>query len=99
MDYILFRDKAVINKHGYAQIVGRIKDMIIRGGENIFPREIEETLHKHPAILLTNVIGVPDERMGEELCTWIRLVDGDVVDEENIREFCKSKVRVTVFIQ
>ena len=69
-------DLATMDEDGYLNIVGRIKDMVIRGGENIYPREIEEFLYGHPAIADVQVIGVPDERYGEELCAWIRLRDG-----------------------
>ena len=69
-------DLAVMDEDGYVQITGRIKDMVIRGGENIYPREIEEFLYTHPDILDAQVIGVPDERYGEELCAWIRMRDG-----------------------
>jgi fatty-acyl-CoA synthase len=83
------RDLAVILPNGYGQIVGRIKDMVIRGGENLYPREIEEMLHTHPDVLEAYVIGVPDERLGEELCAWVR---GDVT-KEGLRQFCKGRVR------
>ena len=69
-------DIAVMGEDGYVQITGRIKDMVIRGGENIYPREIEEFLYTHPDILDAQVIGVPDERYGEELCAWIRMREG-----------------------
>ncbi len=69
-------DIAVMGEDGYVQITGRIKDMVIRGGENIYPREIEEFLYTHPDILDAQVIGVPDERYGEELCAWVRMRDG-----------------------
>ena len=71
----------------------RIKDMVIRGGENIYPREIEESLHKHPNIIEAQVVGVPDHRMGEELCAWIRVKDGETVTEEEVKAFCKGEVR------
>ena len=69
-------DIAVMGEDGYVQITGRIKDMVIRGGENVYPREIEEFLYTHPDILDAQVIGVPDERYGEELCAWVRMRDG-----------------------
>jgi fatty-acyl-CoA synthase len=69
-------DVAVMDVHGYLTITGRIKDMVIRGGENVYPREIEEFLHTHPDILDAQVIGVPDVRYGEELCVWVRLRPG-----------------------
>jgi fatty-acyl-CoA synthase len=69
-------DLAVMDEDGFVQITGRIKDMVIRGGENIYPREIEEFLYTHPDILDAQVIGVPDEKYGEELCAWIRMKPG-----------------------
>ena len=63
----------VLHPNGYGEIVGRIKEMVIRGGENIYPKEIEEVLHRHPDVLEAAVIGIPDERLGEDLCVWIRL--------------------------
>jgi fatty-acyl-CoA synthase len=69
-------DLAVMNDEGYVSITGRIKDMIIRGGENIYPREIEEFLHTHEKVSDVQVIGVPDHKYGEEVCAWIRLRDG-----------------------
>ncbi|XP_078601736.1 medium-chain acyl-CoA ligase ACSF2, mitochondrial-like [Branchiostoma floridae x Branchiostoma japonicum] len=85
-------DIAVLDEEGYGQIVGRIKDMIIRGGENIYPREIEEFLYTHPKIEDVQVIGVPDERMGEEVCAWIKLREGENMEEEEIRAFCKGEI-------
>ncbi|MGH3470701.1 MAG: AMP-binding protein [Nocardioidaceae bacterium] len=86
-------DLAVISPDGYANIVGRIKDMVIRGGENVYPREIEEFLYTHPDIADVQVIGVPDQRYGEEICAWIRLRDGaDPVDAEMVRAFCLGKM-------
>ena len=70
-------DLATIDADGYANIVGRIKDMVIRGGENIYPREVEEFLYQHPAISDVQVIGVPDPRYGEELCAWVRRKEGN----------------------
>ena len=69
-------DLGVMDADGYVNIIGRIKDMVIRGGENIYPREIEEFLYTHPDVLDVQVIGVPDERYGEELCAWVKLRDG-----------------------
>jgi fatty-acyl-CoA synthase len=83
-------DIAVIDEHGYCQIVGRIKDMLIRGGENIYPREIEEFLFTHPKVEDVQVIGVPDQRFGEEICACIRLRPGETVNADEIREFCKG---------
>ncbi|QNQ08889.1 AMP-binding protein [Sphingomonas alpina] len=85
-------DLAVIDAQGYGRIVGRLKDMVIRGGENISPREIEEFLYRHPAIEDVTVVGIPDERMGEELCAWIRLRVDAVGDEDEIRAFCRGRI-------
>jgi fatty-acyl-CoA synthase len=74
-------------------IVGRIKDMVIRGGENIYPREVEEFLYTHPDIADVQVIGVPDEKYGEELCAWVLLRDGvEGLSAEAVREFCNGKL-------
>jgi fatty-acyl-CoA synthase len=85
-------DLATIDEDGYCRIVGRIKDMVIRGGENIYPREIEEFLHRHPDVQDVQVVGVPDERYGEELCAWIVPRPGATLDEESIRAFCRSEI-------
>ncbi|GAA4852131.1 AMP-binding protein [Saccharopolyspora rosea] len=86
-------DLAVMDPDGYVSITGRIKDMVIRGGENIYPREIEEFLYTHPDILDAQVIGVPDERFGEELMAWVRLRDGaPELTTEALREFCTGKL-------
>ena len=85
-------DIAIIDDQGYCQIVGRSKDMLIRGGENIFPREIEEFLYRHPKIDQVQVIGVPDTKYGEEICAWIKLHDREKVTEEEIVEFCRGKI-------
>ncbi|MEI6158656.1 MAG: AMP-binding protein [Roseococcus sp.] len=85
-------DLATIDAEGYCNIVGRIKDMVIRGGENIYPREVEEFLFRHPKIAEVQVIGVPDPRMVEELCAWIRLRPGVTATEEEIREFCQGQI-------
>jgi fatty-acyl-CoA synthase len=86
-------DLAVMDADGYVNIVGRIKDMVIRGGENVYPREIEEFLYSHPDILDAQVIGVPDERFGEELMAWLRLRPGaDPLTAESLREFCGGKL-------
>jgi fatty-acyl-CoA synthase len=77
---------------GYYRITGRIKDMIIRGGENVYPREIEEYLHTHPAVLDVQVVGLPDERFGEELCAWVRLRPGEKLTEESVKEYCRGKI-------
>ena len=86
-------DIAVMGEDGYVQITGRIKDMVIRGGENIYPREIEEFLYTHPDILDAQVIGVPDERYGEELCAWVRMREGaEPLTAESVREFASGRL-------
>ncbi len=85
-------DLATMDDAGYLNIVGRTKDMVIRGGENIYPREIEEFLYSHPAVADVQVIGVPDERFGEELCAWIRLRDGASLTEDEVREHCRRQL-------
>jgi fatty-acyl-CoA synthase len=85
-------DLAMMDDEGYVNIVGRIKDMIIRGGENIYPREIEEFLYTHPEVADVQVIGVPDERYGEQVCAWVVLKEGASRDEEELREFCRGKI-------
>ena len=85
-------DLASIDDEGYCRIVGRLKDLVIRGGENIYPREVEEFLYRHPKIQDVQVIGVPDPRFGEELCAWTRLRDGEAATVEEIREFCRGQI-------
>ncbi|MBV9198328.1 MAG: AMP-binding protein, partial [Alphaproteobacteria bacterium] len=85
-------DLATIDDEGYCNIVGRIKDMVIRGGENVYPREIEEFLYRHPKIQDVQVIGVPDPRYGEELCAWVRLRDGESATVVEIRTFCQGQI-------
>ena len=85
-------DLGVIDAEGYGNIVGRIKDMVIRGGENIYPREIEEFLYTHPKVADVQVVGVPDHKFGEELCAWIRLHPGEIADEEEIRAYCRGQI-------
>ena len=85
-------DLATMDEQGYVRIVGRIKDMVIRGGENVYPREIEEFLYSHPQIADVQVIGVPDERYGEELMAWVIPRAGATVTEDEIREFCKGQI-------
>ena len=85
-------DLAEMDADGYANIVGRIKDMIIRGGENVYPREIEEFLYTHPAIKDVQVIGVPDVRYGEEVMAWVQVEDGAEVTTDEVREFCRGKI-------
>ena len=85
-------DLATIDPEGYCRIVGRLKDMLIRGGENIYPREIEEYLHGHPAIADVQVFGVPDPKYGEEVCAWVKKVEGAVLTEEQVRDFCRGQI-------
>jgi fatty-acyl-CoA synthase len=85
-------DLATMDDEGYVNIVGRIKDMIIRGGENLYPREIEEFLYTHPAVADVQVIGVPDERYGEELMAWIIVREGETLDEDGVRAFCEGQI-------
>ena len=85
-------DLAVMDDDGYINIVGRIKDMIIRGGENVYPREIEEYLYRHPDVVEVQVIGVPDARYGEEIMAWVQLRDGISLDADDIKEFCRGQI-------
>ncbi|HJV01812.1 MAG TPA: AMP-binding protein [Burkholderiaceae bacterium] len=85
-------DLATMNEDGYVNIVGRIKDMVIRGGENIYPREIEEFLYRHPAVQDVQVVGVPDTKYGEELCAWIVVKPGQSLAEEGVRKFCEGQI-------
>jgi len=85
-------DLATMDEDGYFNIVGRIKDMVIRGGENIYPREIEEFLYRHPAIQDVQVFGVPDKRFGEELCAWIKVRAGSNLTAEGVKEFCAGQI-------
>jgi fatty-acyl-CoA synthase len=85
-------DVAVMREDGYVNVVGRNKDMIIRGGENIYPREIEEFLYTHPAIEDVAIIGVPDAKYGEEICAWVRLRDGHELDLSQLKAFCDGKI-------
>jgi fatty-acyl-CoA synthase len=85
-------DLGTIDAEGYGNIVGRIKDMVIRGGENLFPREIEEFLYRHPAIADVQVVGLPDPRYGEELCAWIQLHPGEALTEAELRAFCHGEI-------
>ena len=86
-------DLATMDEDGYVEIVGRIKDMVIRGGENIYPREIEEFLYTHPTIADVQVVGVPDERYGEELMAWVRAAARRrAADGERVREFCRGRL-------
>ena len=85
-------DIATLDAEGYCNIVGRLKDMIIRGGENLFPREIEEYLYQNPKIEAVEVFGVPDAKYGEAVCAWIKLHEGEQADEEEIRAFCRERI-------
>ena len=85
-------DLASIDQEGYCNIVGRVKDMLIRGGENVYPREIEEFLYAHPKIQEVQVFGVPDPRYGEEICAWIVPKPGQSVDAAEIRGFCEGRI-------
>ena len=85
-------DQATMDAEGYINIVGRIKDMIIRGGENVYPREIEEFLYTHPKISEVQVIGVPDPKYGEEIMAWVKVKPGEQVTEEELKEYCKGKI-------
>ena len=85
-------DLATIDGEGYCNIVGRIKDMVIRGGENIYPREVEEFLYGHPKVQDVQVFGVPDAKFGEELCAWIRLKTGETATDEEIRIYCRDQI-------
>jgi fatty-acyl-CoA synthase len=85
-------DLAIRLPNGYYKITGRIKDLVIRGGENIYPREIEEFLFRHPAVEQASVVGLPDPKYGEELCAWIKLKPGAAATEDELRAFCKSQL-------
>ncbi|MCY8037495.1 AMP-binding protein [Bacillus paralicheniformis] len=85
-------DLAVMDEEGYCRITGRLKDMIIRGGENIYPREIEEFLYKHSNILDVQIVGVPDETFGEEISAWIKLKSGASMTADELKEYCKGKI-------
>jgi fatty-acyl-CoA synthase len=85
-------DLATLDEEGYGNIVGRIKDMVIRGGENVYPREIEEFLYQHPKVQDVQVIGVPDARYGEEICAWIRLREGVTATPDEILNFCHGQI-------
>ncbi len=90
--WIASGDIAVIDESGYCRIAGRIKDMLIRGGENIYPAEIEQVLYRHPKIDEVEVFGVPDEKYGEEACAWIKLRRGQIASSEEIRQFCDGRI-------
>jgi fatty-acyl-CoA synthase len=85
-------DLATLDEDGYCNIVGRIKDMVIRGGENVYPREVEEFLFRHPKIAAVQVVGVPDLKYGEELCAWVQLKPDASADAEDIQNFCRGQI-------
>ncbi|MGJ7522821.1 AMP-binding protein [Variovorax sp. LT1P1] len=95
-------DLATMDDEGYVNIVGRIKDLVIRGGENIYPREIEEFLYRHPKVQDVQVVGLPDKKYGEELCAWVIVKPGQTATQEEIRDFCKGQIahyKVPKYIQ
>jgi len=85
-------DIGVMDSEGYMQVVGRIKDMLIRGGENIYPREVEEFLYTHPKIAEVQVFGVPDDKMGEEVCAWVMLHPGHQLSEKELKDYCQGQI-------
>ena len=85
-------DLGILDAEGYLRIVGRCKDMVIRGGENLYPKEIEEFLYRHNEINDIQVFGVSDEKYGEELCAWIIRVEGASLDEGGVREYCRDRI-------
>ncbi|MEN8197963.1 MAG: AMP-binding protein, partial [Pseudomonadota bacterium] len=91
-DWMHTGDLATIDEEGYCNIVGRIKDMLIRGGENIYPREIEEFLYRHPDIEDVQIFGVPDKKYGEEICAWVKLREGASASPEDVRAFCEGQI-------
>ncbi len=87
-------DLVTMNENGYVKFIGRLKDMIIRGGTNIYPYEIEELLHKHPKIADAYVVGVPEERLIEEVCACIKLLPNQTLSVDEVKQFCKDKVNL-----
>ncbi|MCC6527206.1 MAG: AMP-binding protein [Polyangiaceae bacterium] len=85
-------DLATLDDEGYCNIVGRLKDLVIRGGENVYPREIEEFLYRHPKVQEVQVFGVPDAKYGEELCAWVKLREGETATEEELRDHCRGRI-------
>jgi len=85
-------DLATIDAEGFCNIVGRLKDLVIRGGENIYPREIEEFLFRHPKVAQVQVFGVPDAKYGEEVAAWVVLKPGESADADELREFCRGQI-------
>ena len=91
-------DLAVMDEDGYVKIVGRNKDMIIRGGENVYPREIEEYIYTHECVADVQVVGIPCEKYGEEIMAWVQLHPGDIITEDELKEYCKGKIQHTLKI-
>jgi fatty-acyl-CoA synthase len=85
-------DLATMDDEGYLQITGRLKDMIIRGGENIYPREIEEFLYTHPKIFDVQIVGVPDEKFGEQVAAFIKVKEGEHLSAEEVKSYCTGKI-------
>ena len=85
-------DLGVMDTDGFVDVVGRIKDMIIRGGENVYPREIEEFFYTHPSIQEVQVFGIPDDKYGEQVCAWIKLHDGALLNADAVKEFCSARI-------
>jgi len=85
-------DLARMDENGYVTVVGRSKDMVIRGGENIYPKEIEDLLYRHEKIADIQVIGVPDEKFGEEICAWVKVAADCQLDEDELRAYCKEEI-------
>ena len=85
-------DLGTLDKEGYFKIVGRLKDMVIRGGENIYPREIEEFFHHNEKIADVYIVGVPDTKYGEELCAWVKVKPGQTMTEQEVKDFCEGKI-------
>lgn len=85
-------DLATIDEEGYCNIVGRVKDMVIRGGENLYPREIEEYLFRHPKVQAVQVFGVPDDKYGEELCAWVMVKPGQQLHPDELKDFCRGQI-------
>jgi len=85
-------DLAIIDELGYCDIVGRVKDMIIRGGENIYPREVEEYLLRHPKIMDVSVFGVPDDKYGEQVVAWVQVKSSETLDEATVKSFCDGQI-------
>lgn len=81
-----------MDEEGYIVITGRLKDMIIRGGENIYPREIEEFLYTHPKVFDVQIVGVPDERFGEQVAAFIKVKPGEMLDSQEVKDYCTGKI-------